>query len=192
MSSTTADVTELLQRWSEGKRDALDQLVPLVYEHLRRVAHQRLRHEDTSPSLNTTALVHEAYFKLVNLRRARFRDRAHFLAMASRVMRRLLIDHARARRAARRGGGGAGAVELTETLSVSDSQADALTELDDALRRLEQVDPRQSAILEQRFFGGLSLEETAEAVGVSLATVKRDLRFARAWLAAELSRELPV
>jgi len=192
MSSTTADVTELLQRWSEGKRDALDQLVPLVYEHLRRVAHQRLRHEDTSPSLNTTALVHEAYFKLVDLRRARFRDRAHFLAMASRVMRRLLIDHARARRAARRGGGGAGAVELTETLSVSDSQADALTELDDALRRLEQVDPRQSAILEQRFFGGLSLEETAEAVGVSLATVKRDLRFARAWLAAELSRELPV
>jgi RNA polymerase sigma factor (TIGR02999 family) len=189
MSSTTADVTQLLQRWSEGDRDALDRLVPLVYEHLRRVAHQRLRYEDTSPSLNTTALVHEAYFKLVDLRRARFRDRAHFLAMASRVMRRLLIDHARARRAARRGGGAA-AVELTDALSVSDSQADALTELDDALRRLEQVDARQSAILEQRFFGGLSLEETAEAVGVSLATVKRDLRFARAWLAAELGGEL--
>jgi RNA polymerase sigma factor (TIGR02999 family) len=169
----------------------------LVYEHLRQVAHRRLRHEDTSPSLNTTALVHEAYFKLVDLRRARFRDRAHFLAMASRVMRRLLIDHARARRAARRGGG-AGAVELSEALSVSDpstslragSQADALTELDDALNRLEQVDARQSAILEQRFFGGLSLEETAEAVGVSLATVKRDLRFARAWLAAELGGEV--
>ena len=189
MSSTTADVTQLLQRWSEGDRDALDRLVPLVYEHLRRVAHQRLRYEDTSPSLNTTALVHEAYFKLVDLRRARFRDRAHFLAMASRVMRRLLIDHARARYAARRGGGAA-AVELTDALSVSDSQADALTELDDALRRLEQVDARQSAILEQRFFGGLSLEETAEAVGVSLATVKRDLRFARAWLAAELGGEL--
>jgi RNA polymerase sigma factor (TIGR02999 family) len=189
MSSTTTDVTQLLQRWSEGDRDALDQLVPLVYEHLRRVAHHRLRHEDTSPSLNTTALVHEAYFKLVDLRRARFRDRAHFLAMASRVMRRLLIDHARARRAARRGGG-AEAVELTDALSVSDSQADALTELDEALQRLEQVDARQSAILEQRFFGGLSLEETAEAVGVSLATVKRELKFARAWLARELSREL--
>lgn len=189
MSATTTDVTQLLQRWSEGDRDALDQLVPLVYEHLRRVAHHRLRHEDTSPSLNTTALVHEAYFKLVDLRRARFRDRAHFLAMASRVMRRLLIDHARARRAARRGGG-AGAVELTEALSVSDSQADSLTELDEALQRLEQVDARQSAILEQRFFGGLSLEETAEAVGVSLATVKRELKFARAWLARELSREL--
>ena len=189
MSSTPTDVTKLLQRWSEGDRDALDQLVPLVYEHLRQVAHRRLRHEDTSPSLNTTALVHEAYFKLVDLRRARFRDRAHFLAMASRIMRRLLIDHARARRAARRGGG-AGAVELTEALSVSDSQADALTELDDALNRLEQVDARQSAILEQRFFGGLSLEETAEAVGVSLATVKRDLRFARAWLAAELGGDV--
>jgi RNA polymerase sigma factor (TIGR02999 family) len=189
MSSTSTDVTQLLQRWSEGDRDALDHLVPLVYEHLRRVAHHRLRHEDTSPSLNTTALVHEAYFKLVDLRRARFRDRAHFLAMASRVMRRLLIDHARARRAARRGGG-AGAVELTEALAVSDSQADALTELDEALQRLEQVDARQSAILEQRFFGGLSLEETAEAVGVSLATVKRELKFARAWLARELSREL--
>jgi RNA polymerase sigma factor (TIGR02999 family) len=109
--------------------------------------------------------------------------------MASRLMRRLLIDHARARRAARRGGG-AGAVALTEALSVSDTQADALTELDDALKRLEQVDARQSAILEQRFFGGLSLEETAEAVGVSLATVKRDLRFARAWLATELGSEL--
>jgi len=188
MSSTT-DVTELLQRWGEGDRDALVQLVPRVYEHLRRVAHHRLRHEDTSPSLNTTALVHEAYFKLVDLRRARFRDRAHFLAMASRVMRRLLIDHARARRAARRGGG-AGAVELNEALSVSEAQADALTELDEALLRLEQVDARQSAILEQRFFGGLSLEETAEVVGVSLATVKRELKFARAWLARELSREL--
>jgi RNA polymerase sigma factor (TIGR02999 family) len=189
MSPTPSDVTQLLQRWSDGDRDALDKLVPLLYEHLRQVAHQRLRHEHTTPSLNTTALVHEAYFKLVDLRRARFRDRAHFLAMASRVMRRLLIDHARARRAARRGGG-TGAVELTEAFAISDSQADALTELDDALRRLEQVDARQSEILEQRFFGGLSLEETAQAVGVSLATVKRDLRFARAWLAAELSGEL--
>ncbi len=189
MSLTPSDVTQLLQRWSDGDRDALDQLVPLVYEHLRRVAHQRVRHEDASPSLNTTGLVHEAYLKLVDLRRARFRDRAHFLAMASRVMRRLLIDHARARRAARRGGGIA-AMELGEALAISDPQADALSELDEALQRLEQIDPRQSEILEQRFFGGLSLEETAEVVGVSLATVKRELRFARAWLAAELSSEL--
>ena len=189
MPPTPSDVTRLLQLWSDGDRDALDQLVPLVYDHLRRVAHHRLRHEDASPSLNTTGLVHEAYIKLVDLRRARFRDRAHFLAMASRVMRRLLIDHARARRAARRGGGVA-AAEFTDVLTISDSQADALTDLDDALQRLEHVDPRQSEILEQRFFGGLSLEETAEAVGVSLATVKRELRFARAWLATELSSEL--
>ena len=189
MPPTPSDVTRLLHRWSDGDRQALDELVPLVYDHLRRVAHQRLRHEDASPSLNTTGLVHEAYIKLVDLRRARFRDRAHFLAMASRVMRRLLIDHARARRAARRGGG-APTAELADALTISDAQADALTDLDDALQRLEQVDPRQSEILEQRFFGGLSLEETAEAVGVSLATVKRELRFARAWLATELTSEL--
>lgn len=189
MPSTSPDVTELLQAWSGGDREAFDRLVPLVYEHLRHVAHQRLRHEDASPSLNTTALVHEAYLKLVDLRRARFRDRAHFLAMASRVMRRLLIDHARARRAARRGGG-AGAVELADALALSDPQSEMLIELDDALQRLERVDPRQGRIVEQRFFGGLSLEETADATGVSLATVKRELRFARAWLAAELSGEL--
>ena len=186
------DVTRLLQQWSKGDRNALDQLVPMVYEHLRRVAHQRLRHEEASPSINTTALVHEAYIKLVDLRQAHFRDRAHFLAMASRVMRRLLIDHARARRAARRGGG-AGTVELDEDdvrLTVSDEQTQSLLELDEALRKLEQIDARQSEILEQRFFGGLSLEETAEAVGLSLATVKRELRFARAWLAAELGGEL--
>ncbi|MBA2245994.1 MAG: sigma-70 family RNA polymerase sigma factor, partial [Gemmatimonadetes bacterium] len=122
-------------------------------------------------------------------RRARFRDRAHFLAMASRIMRRLLVDHARARRAAKRGGGAA-AVELAEALWISEPQAEAITELDEALQRLEAIDPRQSQILEQRYFGGLSLEETAEAVGLSLATVKRELRFARAWLAAELGSEI--
>lgn len=189
MRSTPTDVTRLLQQWTDGDRQALDSLIPLLYEHLRRLAHQRLRYEDASPSLNTTALVHEAYFKLVDLRTARFRDRAHFLAMASRVMRRLLIDHARARRAARRGGGAA-AMELEDAFAISDPQVDAITDLDEALQRLERVDARQSQILEQRYFGGLSLEETAEAVGVSLATVKRELRFARAWLAAEMGAEL--
>jgi RNA polymerase sigma factor (TIGR02999 family) len=188
MRSTPTDVTRLLQQWTDGDRQALDSLIPLLYEHLRRLAHQRLRYEDASPSLNTTALVHEAYFKLVDLRTARFRDRAHFLAMASRVMRRLLIDHARARRAARRGGGVA-ARELEEAFAISDPQVDAITDLDEALQRLERVDARQSQILEQRYFGGLSLEETAEAVGVSLATVKRELRSARAWLAGEMVAE---
>jgi RNA polymerase sigma factor (TIGR02999 family) len=188
MQSKPSDVARLLQQWTDGDRQALDELIPLLYEQLRRIAHQRLRSDQASPSLNTTALVHEAYFKLVDLHSARFRDQAHFLAMASRVMRRLLIDHARARHAARRGGG-AQAVQLEDALRISDAQIDAITDLDDALQRLEKVDPRQSAILEQRFFGGLSLEETAEAVGVSLATVKRELRFACAWLAAELGAD---
>lgn len=190
MPPPSHDVTQLLRRWSDGDADALDHLVPLVYEHLHRIAQQRLRHETASPSLDTTGLVHEAYMKLVDLRLARFRDRAHFLAMASRLMRRLLVDHARARRAAKRGGG-AVTVELTEEIWMSEARAGAITELNDALERLEAIDPRQSQILEQRYFGGLSLVETAEAVGLSLATVKRELRFARAWLAAELGREGP-
>lgn len=188
-TADVADVTRLLQRWSDGERSALDQLIPLVYEGLRRLAHERLRDERTGLSLNTTGLVHDAYLKLVDLRQARFRDRAHFLAMASRVMRRLLVDHARARHAAKRGGGDA-PLELVEGLEISDERATVLTELDEALERLTVVDPRRSEILEQRYFGGLSLEETAEALGVSLATVKRDLRFARAWLAAEMGGEV--
>jgi RNA polymerase sigma factor (TIGR02999 family) len=156
-----------------------------MYGELRRLAHHRLRGEPANRSLNTTGLVHDAYVKLVDVRRARFRDRSHFLAMASRVMRRLLIDQARARRAAKRGGG-AEAGELDDTLLISAPQAEALAALDEALQRLEAMDPRQGQIVEHRYFGGLSLEETAEAVGVSLATVKRELRFAHAWLAAEL------
>ena len=156
-----------------------------MYDELRRLAHQRLRRGESDRSLNTTALVHDAYLKLVDVRQARFQDRAHFLAMASRVMRRLLVDQARARRAVKRGGG-AGEVELDEALQVSDGQGEALVGLDDALKRLEALDPRQGQIIEQRYFGGLTLEETAEAIGVSLATVKRELRFAHAWLATEL------
>jgi RNA polymerase sigma factor (TIGR02999 family) len=181
------DVTLLLREWGDGSRDALDRLVPLLYAHLRDLAHRRLRNEHAL-SLNTTALVHEAYIRLVDLHTARFRDRAHFLAMAARVMRRLLVDHARARTAVKRGGGMT-AVELADDLVVTAEQARAVTELDTALARLESLDPRQALILEQRFFGGLSLAETAEATGVSLATVKRELRFARAWLARELGDE---
>jgi RNA polymerase sigma factor (TIGR02999 family) len=186
---SSTEVTRLLQRWSDGDQAALDQLVPLMYEPLHRLAHERRRYERSGQSLNTTALVHEAYLKLVDLRQARFRDRAHFLSMASRVMRRLLVDHARARKAGKRGAGVA-PLDLDEALWISDGYATAVTELDEALERLEAVDPRRSQILEHRYFGGLSLEETAEVLGVSLATVKRDLRFARAWLAAELGGEV--
>src|SRR5687767_8120544 len=172
MSQTpSADVTGLLRQWEQGDPDALNRIVPLVYAELRRIARRRLDREGSARSLTPTVLVHDAYLKLMDVREARFRDRAHFLAMASRIMRRLLIDHARARRAARRGGGQV-AIELEEDFVISDPQVDAIAELDEALQRLEQVDARQSTILEQRFFGGLSLEETAEAVGVSLATVK--------------------
>lgn len=184
---STGDVSVLLREWCDGDRDALDRLVPLLYGHLREVARRRLGAEHGPVSVNTTALVHETYIRLVDVRTARFRDRAHFLAMASRVMRRILVDHARTRLAAKRGGG-AIQVELRDDLLVVSPQAGSLTELDAALERLEALDPRQARILEQRYFGGLSLEETAEAVGISLATVKRELRFARAWLADELGR----
>lgn len=187
---STGDVTVLLRAWEDGDSAALDRLVPLLYDELRALARRRLRGEAQGHSVSTTALVHEAYIRLVDVRTARFRDRGHFLAMASRVMRRLLVDHARARRALKRGSG-ATAVEITDDLLVSDDQADAITELDLALERLDAIDARQSRIVEQRYFGGLSLQETAEAAGVSLATVKRELRFARAWLAAELGAEPP-
>jgi RNA polymerase sigma factor (TIGR02999 family) len=181
-------VTPLLQRWGDGDRAAFDQLVPIVYDALRRLAHERRRGERSDLSVNTTALVHEAYLKLVDLRQARFRDRAHFLAMASRVMRRLLVDHARARKADKRGNDPL-PLEFDEALCLSDENAALLADLNDALERLEAVDSRASHVLEQHYFGGLTLEETAEALGVSLATVKRDLRFARALLTAELSAD---
>lgn len=186
MSQTpTPEVTALLRQWEAGDHDALNRIVPLVYAELRRIAARRLGGEVSPRSLTPTALVHDAYLRLIDVRQARFRDRAHFLAMASRVMRRLLIDRARARRAARRGGG-AEVVEWDDDLVASDARADALVDLDDALTRLESIDPRQGQIVAQRYFGGLSLEETAEVMGVSLATVKRELRFAHAWLATAL------
>lgn len=187
---TPANVTALLREWSDGDHDALNRLVPLMYGELRRLAHQRLRREHANRSLNTTGLVHDAYLKLVDVRQTRFRDRGHFLAMASRVMRRLLIDQARARRAAKRGGD-AEPVELDEDLCISDEQADALAGLEEALQRLEILDPRQGQIVEQRYFGGLSIQEIADTLGVSLSTVKRELRFAHAWLSSELGSDAP-
>ena len=164
--SSSSDITVLLHQWSEGDLEALNRLIPLIYAELRRLAHQRLRREQANQSLNTTGLVHDAYMKLIDVRHARFRDRSHFMAMASRVMRRLLVDQARARRAAKRGAG-AEAIELDEALCLSEPQADGLAALDDALKRLETLDPRQGQIIEQRYFGGLSLDEMAEALGVS-------------------------
>jgi RNA polymerase sigma factor (TIGR02999 family) len=159
--------------------------MPIVYDRLRQLARTRLMAEAAPGSLDTTALVHEVYLKLVDSPSPSLRDRGHFLGLASRVMRHLLVDHARARRAAKRGGG-LPSPELEPLMLLPDSDLDAATELDEALQRLEALDPRQCRILEQRYFGGLSLEETASALGVSLATVKRELRSAKAWLAVEL------
>jgi RNA polymerase sigma factor (TIGR02999 family) len=185
--ASPSDITDLLHRWGEGEARALDQLIPLMYERMRQLAHQRLR-GDPDGSLNTTALVHEAYLRLVDVPRADVRDRWHFLGLASRVMRHLLVDHARARNAAKRGHGVA-PVPLDETW-MAEEAVETVTGLDDALKRLEEVDERRSRILEQRYFGGLTLEETAGALGISLATAKRELRSARAWLALELQQDL--
>jgi RNA polymerase sigma factor (TIGR02999 family) len=183
-----SEITRLLHRWTAGDARARDELVPLVYDRLRQLARQRRRYTPGDHSLDTTALVHEAYIRLVDVRRVDLRDRASFLALASRVMRNLLVDHARARYAAKRGGGKP-PLPLDEALMMSDGQLELIGELDEALQRLERLNPRQSTLLEQYYFGGLSTEEAAQAIGVSVATVKRDLRSARAWLALELRGE---
>jgi len=188
MAEALSEVSRLLQQWSAGDERARDQLIPLVYHRLRELAHHRLRGTPGEHSMNTTGLVHEAYLRLVGASSVDLPYRAHFLALASQVMRNLLVDRARARLAAKRGGGKA-PLELNETLWVSDENLDSLTTLDEALKRLEAVSPRQSELLQHRYFGGLSLEESATAVGISLATAKRDLRSARAWLALELNGE---
>lgn len=182
---TSGDVAGLLRQWSAGDPQACDRLIPLVYDRLRELAHQRRGGGNVNISLTTTAIVHETYMRLVAAASVNVYDRAHFLALAGKIMRNLLIDHARARQAAKRGGG-AVPVELEEASFMSDSDLDAIVELHEALERLAALNPRQSQMLEHRYFGGLSLEETAAASGVSLATAKRELRSARAWLAFEL------
>jgi len=185
-----SDITLLLRKATEGDREALDALVPLLYGHLRRLAHHRLHAERSSHTLNTTALVHEAYLELVDVNHAHWQDRAHFLAAASRVMRHVLVDYARARKAKKRGGGWVQVEMEPHELRLSEEHAEAVEELDGALERLAELSPRKARLLEQRYFGGLKLEECAEALGVSLATVKNDLKLGRAWLARELRPQL--
>jgi RNA polymerase sigma factor (TIGR02999 family) len=187
-TSTSFEITRLLRLWAGGDPEALDRLMPIVYERLRQLARQRLRAEGSACSLDTTALVHEAYLRLVDSPTPNLRDRGHFLGLASRVMRHLLVDHARARHAEKRGGG-LRSPKVEPLMWIPERDLDRVTELDEALQRLEALDARQCRILEQRYFGGLTLDEIAEALGVSLATVKRELRSARAWLALELGPE---
>ena len=182
--------TELLLAWGRGDSRAFDQLMPLVNDELRRLAQRYMARERPGHTLQATALVNEAYLRLVEVKRVRWESRAHFFAMAGRLMRRILVDFARARASGKRGRG-ARKVSLDEALLVSSEPEQDLVALDDALARLEAIHPRKGQVVELRFFGGLSVEETAEALRVSTDTVKRDWRFAKLWLLRELSGTTP-
>ena len=182
----SADVTSLLVAWSEGDEAALGLLVPRVYAELHRLAHHQMRGERAGRTLQTTALVNEAYLRLVDTRRVRWESRAHFLAVAAQAMRRVLVDAARARRARKRGGAEP-PVSLDEALLAAPERSAALVALDEALTALAQVDPRKSQVVELRYVAGLSVAETAAVLGVSAETVQRDWKVAKAWLLRELS-----
>jgi len=180
------DVTQLLQAWGRGEGAALDRLVPLVYRDLHLRARRCMAGERVEHSLQTTALIHEAYLRLVGPSPAAWESRGHFFAVAARVMRRILVDHARARRAQKRGGDGR-AVTLDEGLVVAGGPDRDLVSLDDALQALATFDERKARVVEMRFFGGLSVEETAEVLHVSSITVMREWKSAKAWLYRELA-----
>ena len=181
------DVTGLLRKWSQGDEAAADELTPLVYVELRRLAHRYLGRERPDHSLQSTELVHEAYLRLVDQKEARWQDRAHFFAVSGQIMRRILVDHARARHRDKRGGG-APVLVLNAEIDMPEQRSFELIALDDALDTLAKLDPQQSRVVELRFFAGLSIDETAEALNVSRATVNRDWVTARAWLVRELTR----
>ena len=182
------DVTGLLLAWGRGDQSAADRLVPVVYDELRRQAERAMRREGGEHTLQATALVHESYLRLVDQRRVEWRNRAHFFAIASTVMRRVLVDHARARLAAKRGGGAAPVSHAGVAAGTPDGTDEAdLIALHEALEKLAALDPDQARLVELRYFGGLTIEETAEALSVSPATVKREWALARAWLRRELA-----
>ena len=186
-ANSSSSVTQLLGRWRNGDREALDSLIPLVYEELRRIAQHYLRNERPGHTLQSTALVHEAYVRMIQQDLPDWQNRAHFFAVAAQLMRQILVDHARAYRADKRGGG-------VCNVALDEAEEDALQvdvdilALDDALKTLSAMDPQQGEVVELRFFGGLSIEDTAEVLGISSSTVKRDCITARAWLHRELDR----
>jgi RNA polymerase sigma factor (TIGR02999 family) len=179
------EVSQLLLAWSEGDRAALDQLMPLVYAELRRLAKSHMRRERAGQTMQTTALIHEAYLRLIDADRVRLENRAHFFAAAARVMRQVLVDLAR-ERGSRKRGGAARRVSFDEAMAVGRQHNESLLALDEALGALAQIDSRKCQVVELRFFGGLSVEETAGALGVSVETVNRDWRLARSWLLRKL------
>lgn len=186
MISSPNKVTQILHDWSNGDREALDKLMPIVYQELRRQAARYLRRERPAHTLQTTALIHEAYLRLVDQKNVHWQNRAHFYGIAAQLMRRILVDHARSRQAAKRGGSDI-KLPLEEGMIVAAGKDVNLVALDEALERLAAIDPQQSRVVELRFFSGLSVEETAEVLGVSPRTVKRDWNVAKAWLRREIS-----
>jgi RNA polymerase sigma-70 factor (ECF subfamily) len=180
----TDEISTLLHAWSDGDQSALERLTPAVYQELRRLAHRYMKGERPGHSLQTTALVNEAYMRLVDFTRMQWQDRAHFFAVSARVMRRILVDHARRQNVKR--GAGLPHVSLEEVAVVGGDRTADLVALDDALNALARLDPRKVQIIEMRFFGGLSVEETAEVLKVSPATVRRDWSIAKLWLYREL------
>jgi RNA polymerase sigma factor (TIGR02999 family) len=184
--SPSQSVSALLSKWRAGNDEALPALIPVVYEELCRIAQHHLRQERPDHTLQSTALVHEAYLRLMKQRPADIGSRAHFMAVASRLMRQILVDHARWHRAAKRGRGLK--LELTEAMALQNAPNVDLIALNNALHELARLDPQQSRIVEMRFFAGLSIEDTAEVIGISRTTVKREWATARAWLLREMSR----
>src|SRR4028118_290462 len=185
--SEHTDITQLLIEWNGGDESALEQLMPLVYGELHQIARRHLRRESPERTLQTTALVHEAYLRLIDQTRANWQNRAQFFGVAANMMRRILIDHARKRVRDKRGGG---AIKLSlddGSVDVSDERASELVALDEALEKLAAQDADKARLVELRYFGGLSIEETAEVLGVSIATVNRQWRLAKAWLYKEIS-----
>jgi len=185
---SSEDITRLLQEWSDGDQTALTKLMPLVYDELRRLAHRYMAQERSDHTLQTTALVHEAYLRLVGQKDVQWQNRAHFFAVSAQLMRRILVDHARTQHAAKRGGGGL-KLSLDEAANVPYEPAAELIALDEALTKLADIDRRKSRIVELRFFGGLTLDEVAEMLSVSSPTVMRQWRVARAWLYREMDKE---
>jgi RNA polymerase sigma factor (TIGR02999 family) len=181
-------ITELLVEWNSGSAEALEKLLPLVERELRQIAANHMRHESPGHTLQTTALVNEAYLKLVDQREVRWQNRAHFFALSSHLMRRILLDHARAQRRAKRGGDVVH-VDLDEVALITPEKSDELIALDDALERLAEFDPQKSKIVEMRFFGGLIIEEVAEVLGIAPVTVMLHWRLAKAWLGREIRGE---
>src|SRR5262249_47606958 len=190
MIPASQDVTQLLVDWSNGDRAALEKLLPLVNAELRQLARRYMRREPPGHTLQTSALVNEAYLRLIDQKNVQWQNRAHFFAIAAQLMRRILIDHARRRQYAKRGGG-ALKVSLDEAAAVTEARAAELLAVDEALQKLTAMDARKGRIVELRFFGGLTEEETAEVMGISTPTVQREWRAAKAWLRRMLTDEKP-